>query len=340
MTVRPTAYKKKARVLVVGTGGSISHVGRHRLDLVEYTDGGRIVEASELLEKVPDIAAYADVVVANFRRIPSVEMGPREWLELNELIHAKIAEDDSIDGVVVVHGTATLEETAYFLNLTLKIEQTTVVVGAQRPLDVLSTDADLNLLNAVRVAAEPAARGLGVLVVLNDEIQAAREVTKGSTHRLETFRSPDVGMLGYADPDKIAIYRSPRRAHAPDTVFDVRGTTALPRVDVVYSYAGADGAAVRAFQQEGARAIVVAALPPAKSPAAQEAALKEASANGLLVVRSSRAGSGRVIRRETFTNEGYVVADNLNPQKARVLAMVALSHTTDRNRIQEYFDAY
>src|SRR5579883_1631192 len=155
----------KPRVLLVATGGSISHVGRHRLDLVEYSDGGRIVDGDELLAKVRDIATYADVVVANFRRIASVEMGPREWLELNELIHKRVAEDSSIAGVVVVHGTATLEETAYFLNLTLKIEQTTVVVGAQRPLDVLSSDADLNLLNAVRVAADPAAKDLGVLVV-------------------------------------------------------------------------------------------------------------------------------------------------------------------------------
>ena len=337
---RGSTAKEKQRVLLVGTGGSISHVGRHRLDYVEYSDGGVILEGTELLERIPNVAAYADVVVSNFRRIASAEIGPLEWLELNSLIHDRIASDPSIDGVVVVHGTATLEETAYFLNLTLKIEQTTVLVGAQRPLEVLSTDAELNLLNAVRVAVDPAARGLGVLVVLNDEIQAAREVTKGSTLRLETFRSPDMGMLGYADPDRIAIYRAPVRTHAPNTAFDVRGKTTLPRVDVVYSYAGADGVAVRAFEREGAQAIVVAALAPAKSPAAQETALKAASANGLLVVRSSRAGSGRVVPRAAFSKQGYVVADNLNPQKARVLAMVALSHTTDRNRIQEYFDAY
>lgn len=330
----------KPRVLLIAAGGTISHVGRHRLDFVEYTDGGRIVEGRELVEKSPDIASYADVVVAEFRRIASVEMGPAEWLELNELIHSRIVRDAPLDGVVVVHGTATLEETAYFLNLTLKVEQTIVVAGAQRPLDVLGTDAEANLLNAVRVAADPAARGLGVLVVLNDEIQAAREVTKSSTHRLETFRTPDIGMLGYADPDKIAIYRAPTRAHAPDTPFDVRGKTALPRVDIAYAYAGSDGAAVRAFETEGARAIVVAALAPAKAPAAQEAAIKSAAEKGILIVRSSRAGSGRVIPRASFARDGYVVADNLNPQKARVLAMVALSHTTDRNRIQEYFDAY
>lgn len=339
-SVELTEGSRKPRVLLVGTGGTISHVGRHRLDYVEYTDGGSILEGTELLGKVPDVTAVAEVAVVNFRRMPSVEMGPREWLELNELIHRRAEEDATIDGVVVVHGTATLEETAYFLNLSLKIEQTTVVVGAQRPLGVLSSDADVNLLNAVRVAVDPAARGLGVLAVLNEEIQAARDVTKGSTHRLETFRSPDLGMLGYADPDKVAIYRSPTHPHAPNTVFDVRGKDSLPRVDIVYSYAGADGAAVRAFEEQGARAIVVAAFAPAKAPAAQEAALKAAAGNGVLIVRSTRAGSGRVLPRRTFADEGFIVADNLNPQKARVLAMLALSHTTDRDRIQEYFNAY
>ena len=335
-----TSAKKRPRILVVGTGGTISHAGRNSLDFTEYADGGRILDVNALLERAPHVAAAADTIPVNFRSIRSVDIGPAEWLELNDTIHRQVSDNAPIDGVVIVHGTATLEETAYFLDLSLKIEQTTVVVGAQRPLDVLSSDADLNLFNAIRVAADPGARGLGVLVVLNDEIQAAREVTKGSTNRLETFRTPDVGMLGYADPDKIAIYRAPTRPHAPNTAFDVRGKDTLPRVDIVYSYAGSDGAAVQAFRQQGARAIVVAALAPASAPSAQEAVLKEAAKNGILIVRSSRAGSGRVLPRAEFANEGYVVADNLNPQKARVLAMVALSHTNDRNRIQEYFDAY
>lgn len=335
-----TATARRPRILLVGTGGTISHAGRNALDFTEYPEGGRILDVESLLARAPHIGNVADTVAVNFRSIRSVDMGPPEWLELNDTIHRQVSENAPIDGVVIVHGTATLEETAYFLNLSLKIEQPTVVVGAQRPLDVLSSDADLNLFNAIRVAADPGARGLGVLVVLNDEIQAAREVTKTSTHRLETFRTPDLGMLGYADPDKIAIYRAPTRAHAPNTPFDLRGKHALPRVDIVYSYAGSDGAAIEAFARQDARAIVVAALAPASAPAAQEAALKEAAKKGVLVIRSSRAGSGRVLPRATFAKEGYVVADDLNPQKARVLAMVALSHTTDRNRIQEYFDAY
>ncbi|MGH7714572.1 MAG: asparaginase, partial [Vulcanimicrobiaceae bacterium] len=175
------------RVVIVGTGGTMSHAGRHPLDLVEYADGARIVQASELVAKIPQVSTVADVVTAEFSAVASVDLGPKEWLALNDLIHELVSEHAPVDGIVVVHGTATLEETAYFLNLTLKVDQTLVVVGAQRPLDVVSTDADINLINAVRVAADPAARNLGVLVVLNDEIQAAREVSKTSTHRLETF---------------------------------------------------------------------------------------------------------------------------------------------------------
>lgn len=330
----------RPRILVVGTGGTISHVGRHPLDYADYADGGRILDVDGLLGRASYVTDRVDAVPVKFRSIRSVDMGPPEWLELNDTIHRHVTDESRIDGVVIVHGTATLEETAYFLNLSLKIEQTTVVVGAQRPLSVLSSDADLNLLNAVRVASDPTARGLGVLVVLNDEIQAAREVTKGSTNRVETFRSPEVGMLGYADADKITIYRSPTRAHAPKTPFDVRGYETLPRVDIAYSYAGADGVAVEAFARQGARAIVVAALAPANAPTQQETAIRAAAENGVLIVRSSRAGSGRVLPRESFRRAGYIIADDLSPQKARVLAMLALSKTQDHDTIQGYFNDY
>ena len=331
----------KPRVLLLGTGGSISHVGRHALDLVEYSDGARIVEVDEFLQLVPALSEVAEIVPATLRAVRSINISPTDWLALNDAIHALVEQNAPIDGIVVTHGTATLEETAYFLNLTLKIEQTVVLVGAMRPLGVLSTDVDLNLVNAARVASDPNARGLGVLVVLNDEIQAAREVTKGSTHRLETFRTHDLGMLGYADPDgRVAIYRKPTRRHAPDTAFDVRKSQALPRIDIVYSYAGADGADVEAMMQRGTSGIVVAGLPPGNAPPPQEQALRAAAAQGVLVVRSSRAGSGRVIPREIFRRAGYVVADNLNPQKARVLAMLALAHTSDRDTIQRLFDEH
>ena len=256
-------------------------------------------------------------------------------------MHDAIGREAPLDGVVITHGTATLEETAYFLNLTLKVDATVVLVGSQRPATGLSSDAGLNLLNAVRVAGAPEARGLGVLVLLNDEIQTARDVTKTSTLRLETFRSPDLGMLGYADPDgRVAIYRRPSRRHAPDTEFDVRGRTELPRVDIAASYAGADGAAIRAFVAAGARAIVSASLPPGVTTPAETEALLEARRRGVAIVLSSRAGSGRVLPRTLLRQQGFVVADNLTPQKARVLAMLALARTDDASEIQRMFDEY
>jgi L-asparaginase len=331
----------KPRVALIGTGGTISSIGRDSLDLWEYMDTGVKAEPDELLVRFPEAADVAEIVPVRFRAMSSAAVGPADWLALDAAVHAAVARDAPLDGVVITHGTATLEETAYFLGLTLKSDATVVVVGSQRPASGLSSDAGLNLLNALRVAGAPAARGLGVLVLLNDEIQAAREVTKSSTLRLETFRSPDVGMLGYADPDgRVVIYRKPARRHAPATEFDVRGRTELPRVDIAYSYAGADGAAIEAFVAAGARGIVSASLAPGVTTGAETEALRSARRRGIVVVMSSRAGSGRVLPRRTLREGGFVVADNLNPQKARVLAMLALTRTEDPTEIQRMFDEY
>jgi L-asparaginase len=332
---------RRPRVAVVGTGGTISSVGRDPLDVWEYMDHGKKLEADQLVAAVPELAAVADVVPVRHRAIGSPAIGPGDWLEINRVVHEIVELDAPIDGVVITHGTATLEETAYFLNLAAKVAVPIVIVGAQRPFSGLSTDAPMNLLGAVRVAGAPEARGLGVLVLLNDEIQAAREVTKASTLRLETFRSPDVGMLGYADPDgRVALYRRPARRHAPDTEFDVRPATGLPRVDIAYSYAGADGAAIAAFVAAGAQAIVSASMAPGVTTSAEMDALLEARRRGVLVVLSSRAGSGRVLRRTLYADRGFVVADNLTPQKARILAMLALTVTDDVERIQRMYDEY
>jgi len=288
-----------------------------------------------------NVFVSTEIVPVRFRSVGSAAITPGDWLALAGTVHEAVAGQTPLDGVVITHGTATLEETAYFLNLTLKTGATVVLVGSQRPATGLSSDAGLNLLNAIRVAGSPEARGLGVLVLLNDEIQTARDVAKTSTLRLETFRSQDLGMLGYADPDgRIAIYRRPSRRHAPDTEFDVRGRSDLPRVDIAASYAGADGAAIRAFVAAGARAIVSASLPPGVTTPAETEALVEARRHKVLVVLSSRAGSGRVLPRTSLLRQGFVVADNLTPQKARVLTMLALTRTEEVSEVQRMFDEY
>jgi L-asparaginase len=266
---------------------------------------------------------------------------PADWLELNSTIHQMAESENAPNGIVITHGTATLEETAYFLNLTLKVAVPVVLVGAQRPWNGISSDAQLNLINAARTAASPKVRGLGVLTLLNDEIQAAREVTKSSNFRLEAFQSPSYGMLGSADPDgSIEIYRKPSRRHAPDTEFDVRGMRELPRVDIVYSYAGADGTAINAFVEAGSQAIIIASLPPGGVTPDEDRALFAARERGVLVIQGSRAGSGRVLIRERLRERGIVTADNLNPQKARVLAMLALTVTRDPEDLQRMFNEY
>jgi L-asparaginase len=331
----------KRRVALIGTGGTISSIGRDSLDVWQYMDTGQKIGPDDLVARFPETARVADIVPVPFRSVGSSFIGPRDWLALAETIHAAATREAPLAGVVITHGTATLEETAYFLNLAVRVDLTVVIVGAQRPASGLSSDAGMNLVSALRVAAAPEARGLGVLVVLNDEIQAAREVTKTSTLRLETFRSADVGMLGYADPDgRVAIYRRPARRHAPATEFDVSGRPDLPRVDIAYSYAGADGAAIDAFVTAGARGIVAASLAPGMTTADEQAALVEAHRRGVQVVLSSRAGSGRVLPRAVLRERGVVVADNLLPQKARILAMLALTKTDDPVEVQRMFDEY
>ena len=328
-------------VAVIGTGGTISFSGRHSLDTFEYMEGATRHEIDEIVSRFPELAEAARIRPVGFRALSSSAVTPDDWLALARTIHELCEGADAPDGVVVTHGTATLEETAYFLTLTLKTARPVVMVGAQRPMDTLGSDAGPNLLNAVQVAAAPEARGLGVLVLLNEEIQAAREVTKTSTHRLETFRSPQLGLLGYADADgRVAIYRRPARRHAPDTEFDVAGLAALPRVDIVPVYAGADAAAVTAFLAAGAEGLVIAGVAPGMATPAQREALTQARGAGVLVVQSTRAGSGRVLRRTSMREQGIVAADNLNPQKARVLAMLALTVSKDPERVQAMFDVY
>ncbi len=331
---------ERPRVAVIGTGGTISSVGRHPLDLIEYPDTGIKLQVDEVIERFPIVHEIADIVPIRFRAVGSTDIGPGDWLDLLKIIHDSAAADPLLTGFVVTHGTATTEETAWFLNLAAKVEQPIVVVGAQRPSSGLGTDAGINLVNAVRTAASPAARGMGALVVLNDEIQSAREVTKTSTLRQQTFRSPDFGVLGHADADAVAFYRQPLRRRMPDTEFDLTGVEALPRVDIAYAYAGVDGIAVDAYVAAGAKGIVTAGFAPGSTSPAETEALDRAVAAGVVVVQSTRAGSGRVTQRANLSQRGFVAADNLNPQKARILLMLALTVTQDRKEIERIFATY
>ena len=335
-----TSAARTPVVAVIGTGGTIASVGRDGLDLVRYIDRKQMLPIEALLARTPELAHVAEVVPIAYDVLQSHGIGPGDWLALVSRIHALATERPGLDGIVITHGTATLEETAYFLNLTLKVVVPVVLVGAQRPATAVSGDGPLNLVNAVRTAGSADARGMGVMIVLNDEIQAAREGTKTSTLRLQTFRSPDFGALGHADADGVAFYRAPLRRHAPDTEFDVRGLDALPRVDVVHAYAGADGVAVRACVDAGAQGIVAAGFAPGLVPPAQLEALSAAARAGVVVAHCSRVGSGRVPTLGASHAHASVTTDNLTPQKARILLMLGLAHTRDRAELQRMFDTY
>jgi L-asparaginase len=327
------------RVAVVGTGGTIAFKAGHPLDVVEYFDTGQMVSVEELARKIDKFGDKIDVVPLEFDTLPSDAIGPTHWLKLNRFLD-QIAKTHVLDGIVVTHGTSTIEETAYFLNLVVKTDKPLVLVGAQRPLNAVGSDAELNLLRAIRVAASPETRDLGVVVVHDNQIWASREISKVSSTSLLPFQSSELGVLGYADLDnRMVIYRLPARKHAPETPFDVLEMSALPRVDIACSYAGADGLLIDSLVAADCRGLVVAGFLPGSATPDQEAALDRARRAGVIVVLCGR-GVGRVLERSLLHSRGIVVADNLSPLKARILTMVALTVTTDPEEIQGLFYQY
>jgi L-asparaginase len=328
----------RRRVALIVTGGTIDSVGVDRLDLAWYIEADKRLGPGEMLAGIPELPKIARIEEIPFRRLPSHGLVVKDWLDLVRLIH-EIFDGDRADGLVITHGTNTLEETAYFLNLVLKTDRPVVLVGAMRPASGLSADGPLNLLNAVRVAADPTSRGRGVLVVLNDTIHGGRDVKKTATYRVQTFEGGDLGPLGYADADgRVLFYHLTARRHTVQTEFDVRGLEALPRVDVVVSYVGADGTMIDAAVAAGAGGIVSAGTGAGRPTPLEDKALTRAHERGVVVCQSTRVGSGRVVRAPALVRRGFVAADNLVPWKARVLLSLALVRTKDTAEIQRMFD--
>jgi L-asparaginase len=329
------------RIAVIGTGGTISSLGNGSLDVIDYPDFGQKLTSEALIDKFAETRLVAEPVPVTYRQVGSTALGPEDWLELRRMIHQIAKDDPSIAGFVIPHGTATLEETAFFLNLTLATPHPVVLVGAQRPASALGTDAGTNLVNALQVAGCPESRGKGVLVVLNNEIHPARDVVKTSTYRVQTFRSFDFGALGHVDGDGVHFYRAPLRAHMPDTDFAGSDLSLpLPRVDIVLSYAGADAALVEAAVAAGAKGIISAGFAPGSPTPVQQDALLAAAKAGVVVVQCSRAASGRVAPRRRLRETGMIGGEDFSPQKARILLMLLLTKTSDIAAIQAGFGAY
>lgn len=329
-------YLPRIRLLI--GPGTLPSQGKGRLDFVRYRRSGRPrMTGQELLAALPEIAEVARVEVdeGNPHEVATLDDVLKLAVRVNELLRLP-----EVDGVVFVQGTNTLEETAYFLSLTVHTTKPIVVTGAQRPFTALSTDGPINLLDAFRVATHSETHGKGAVVVTNGEINAARDVTKTNTYHVHTFRSRDVGLLGYADADRVVFYRAPTRRHTVHSEFEAENVKRLSRVDILYIYAGAQPGLAEAAVQLGAKGLVVASI-GAGSPGNLTKELAVIAAEGrAVVVRSSRVGEGRIIRNDGWQEPGMVAADNLSPQKAAVLLSLALTRTANPDEIQRLFEEY
>jgi L-asparaginase/glutamin-(asparagin-)ase len=299
------------------------------------------VGVDSLIAAVPELAKVADVKGEQVFQIASENMSNEHWLKLAKRVNTLLA-DPAVDGIVITHGTDTLEETAYFLDLTVKSHKPVVLVGAMRPGTALSADGPINLYNAVLLAASKEAVGKGVLVAMNDQIHAARDVTKTNTSTPDSFKTPELGMLGYIQGNKPYFYHVSARKHTADTEFDVSKLDALPQVDIVYGYANVSSVALNALVAAGAKGIIHAGVGDGSLATPVKAGLIAARKQGVLIVRSSRVGQGIVARNGEANDDelDFVASDTLNPQKARILLMLALTKTSDSKQIQRMFYTY
>lgn len=319
------------RVRLVATGGTISN-----------RSGGRLT-AEELVSALPGIERYVRPEFEQFSNVASGALTLKQWIALANRINDLFREDADLAGIVVTSGTDTLEETAYFLDLTVRSEKPVVVVGSMRNPSTLGYEGAANLLEGYRVAGDPASRNKGVLVVLNDEINGAREVTKTDAHRLDTFESREYGFLGVVDADRIVYYRDVVKRHTSRSEFDVSLLEGLPRVDIILTYQGASGDVIKAVVDQGAKGIVIAAAGAGATSGTQEEGIRYATDKGVIVVITTRTGGGRIAFRNRGSSSGprlQIQGEDLAPVKARILLMLALTKTQDAAEIQRMFTEY
>ena len=334
-----TSEKRLPNVVILATGGTIAGSGATSTTTVGYKPATVPVQA--LIDAVPELKKVATVQGEQVFQIASQNMTNEYWLKLAKRVNELLQQPD-VDGIVVTHGTDTLEETAYFLNLVAKSAKPVVIVGAMRPSTALSADGPINLYNAVLVAGSKEAVGKGVLVSMNDQINSARDVTKTNTSTADTFKSPELGVLGYIQGDRVAFYRLPARRHTLNSEFDISGADKLPDVEIAYGFANVSRTTVDALAAAGVDGIVYAGVGDGNPSEVTEQALADARAKGILIVRSARVGNGIVARNSEVNDDkrDFVVSDTLNPQKARILLMIALTKTKDTKEIQRMFYEY
>jgi L-asparaginase len=333
------ASDAKPKIMILATGGTIAGAQSAPSE-AGYKSGTFSVE--ELIKAVPKLKDVADVSGEQVANIGSQTMNHEVWLKLAARVNAVLKGDQ--DGVVITHGTDTMEETAYFLSLVVKSEKPVILVGSMRPATAMGADGPANLYNAVALAANAQAKGRGPLVILNDEIHYAREAQKMNSTQLDTFKSPNRGRAGVMNTGTAHFFYPNNARHTTQSEFSVDGVAAkdLPKVEIVYSYANAGRDIVDGLVEKGTKGIVLAGVGDGNTTDALLAGLTDAAKKGVAVVRSTRTGSGLVVRNVEVDDDkmGFIASMELNPQKARILLMLGLMKSSDPKRLQEYFMEY
>ncbi len=328
-------------ITILATGGTIAGAGA-AANQAKYASS--TVSALDLIKTVPGIEKLANITCEQILSIGSQDMADNDWLKIAQRANQLLNSTD-VDGIVITHGTDTLEETAYFLNLTIKSTKPVILVGAMRPSTSISCDGPINLYNAVALATDQQAKNKGVLVVMADNIFAARDIAKTGASSIEAFSNS--GKIGHINYGNAKIYYQPTKLHTKDTEFDISKTATLPQVEIIQIYTGFDANIIDNFitpktRAPKTRAIIVAGV--GGGNVGKDALLKliAAKKSGIFIVRSSRAGNGFILPNIEINDDefGFITADNLSPQKARILTKLALSQTTDLDKIKEIFNKY
>lgn len=335
---RQTNAQKLPNIHIIATGGTIAGTGSSATTTA-YTAGQ--VAISDLINAVPELKNIAHITGEQIVKIGSQDMTDDVWLKLAHYLNRLLKRTD-VDGVVITHGTDTMEETAFFLNLVLKSNKPVVLTGAMRPSTSLSADGPLNLYNAVITAGTPESAGKGVVIVMNGSILSAHAATKMNTIDVQAFQAPNSGPLGYVFNGKVRYNQTTGKIHTTQSVFDVTNLNSLPKVGIVYSYSQVEADALEALINHRYQGIIHAGVGNGNIHRNLFPLLTQASRNGIPVVRSSRVPTGPTTSDAEIDDSkyGFIASQELNPQKARILLMLALTLTHDRPTIQSYFNTY
>lgn len=338
LSITPANAQKLPRIHILATGGTIAGIGSSAAGTA-YTAGQLAV--SDLIEAVPELKNIANITGEQIVKIGSQDMTDEIWIKLARRLNSLLLRND-IDGIVITHGTDTMEETAFFLNLVLKSEKPVVLTGAMRPSTSLSADGPLNLYNAVVTAGTPESAGKGVLIVMNGSILGAHAATKMNTVDIQAFQAPDSGPLGYVFNGKAVYNQTTDKLHTTRSVFDISDLNRLPKVGIIYSYSNVEPEALDALIRHRYEGIIHAGVGNGNIHRNLLPKLAEASRQGILIVRSSRVPTGPTTSDAEIDDMkyGFIASRELSPQKARILLMLALTRTRDLSVIRSYFETY